>query len=421
MTGFQTGNARHARSTLNVETVHIDSASIHDAVSGVSRRGNPDWTDWETRAICEVTLPLMFASRVHIPPPLRRGPIGIPGPADPVLEILSDCISEPSFSRARQKFAREVTERWADESLNEIRRKFELAKEDPSLDIFVRWHVENEWVYHIGRLGSLIDRQFERQVRTVLRWTPSQSRELLTEASSLRVVKLYTERYKTSGSLPPDDLINGYLVSTLIRGRYYQEISALSRGEFIWSPFRDYALRPVGALTRVDKFANDLTRLVLAGMICRGAMEERSAEEAIAGWAENIRRFRNHRVDIAPEDDQSKAIKEAVDIARRCELRFRWTKLETVLEGTVEHLLSPLVAFAAGLYVLATFGSHPVSLAAHVGSEWIAKPFLEALEAKICFALTHSQYRLEQIGTQAAKRLFAVRRKDLPSLSGPPT
>jgi hypothetical protein len=330
------------------------------------------------------------------------------------MEILGDFISEPSVSPHAKKAARVATKRWATEFGDEIRARFEKSKKDPSLDPFVRWHVEFEWPYHIGRLGSLVDPQFENEVRSVLEWSKRDLKDVRSWGSDLKVVKLWSEGYKRSGELPPQVLVDGYLVSSLIRGRYYQEIAGSGGGEFIWSPLRDYALRPVVALTQFHDFKKDLTRLVLVGVICRGAMEESSELDAIVSWAENIRRFKKQPVEILPEDDQEKAIKNAVDIARRCGFQFQWPKLETALQGTMEYLLSPLVGFAGGLFALATLGSHPLSFAYHAGSEWIARPFIEDVAAKIYLAATESNFRLERIARSAAQRLFAFQKKDLP-------
>lgn len=391
----------------------IDSASVHDAISGLSRRGALDWSDWEKRALYEVTLSLLFRPRVHIPPPPRRGPSGVTGLVDPVMEILRDFISEPSVTLQKKKAALQATKLWVERHADEIRSTFERSRSDPSLDPFVRWHVEWEWPYHVGRLGGLVDPQMEHEVRTILGWSQNDQKNVRSWGSDLRVVELWSGRFKATGQLPPQVLVDGWLVSALLRGRYYQEIARSVGGDFIWSPFRDYALEPVVTLTEFDDFKKDLTKPVLAGLICRGAMEERSERDAIVSWAENIRRFRTKPVRILPEDDLGKAEKKAVDVARRCDFQFQWQKLEVMLEGTVVHFLSSVVGIAAGLFALATSNSHSAPVVAHVGSEWIARPFIHDVAEKVYLGFTRSSFRLKGLAHSGARRLFALAKKDL--------
>ena len=77
----------------------IDSASLHSVISALARRDGPDWTEWEKRALSEVTLSLLFRANVRIPPPPKGSrQARETALVDHIFEILRDSVSDASVS-----------------------------------------------------------------------------------------------------------------------------------------------------------------------------------------------------------------------------------------------------------------------------------------------------------------------------------
>jgi hypothetical protein len=113
----------------------IDSASMHAVVSGLVRKGEGDWTDWEARAIAEVTLSLLYRVNVSIPPPPRRQrtlkfapPIT---PVDRILDILRDFVSNAAVSARDQKRALTATKDWINEDPRQDCGGVQIDEEEP--------------------------------------------------------------------------------------------------------------------------------------------------------------------------------------------------------------------------------------------------------------------------------------------------
>jgi hypothetical protein len=119
-----------------------------------------------------------------------------------------------------------------------------------------------------------------------------------------------------SGELPPQEVLDAYLLCSLIRGRYYQYLAEREHQTYIWHPFRNYALEPLQYVRSLETRDENLTEFYLAGMICRGAMTENSEQDAIRSWADNVNKVLQRTIFMEPETDHERARKRAVSIAK---------------------------------------------------------------------------------------------------------
>jgi len=275
----------------------IDSASIHSLISALVRRGGPSWTGWERLAPAEVTLSLLFRSNVRIPP-LPKGPGSRHGTAlvDHILEVLDEFVADAHVASKRKQDAIQSAKSWVQSAPQTLQQAYGRFKEDPSSDVFTRWAVARDWLYHVGRLGSLIDDPTFDEVAEVLQWSPQEKRSIRRQSKEPRLVRLWSEKCREHGELPPQEIVDGYLVSSLLRGRYYRDLALLCGGNYVWHSFRNYVIEPVAELSRFDLFADRLTEVYLAGIVCSSAMEWDSDEEVVRSWAENVRRLRSRTV-----------------------------------------------------------------------------------------------------------------------------
>lgn len=391
----------------------IDSASLHSLISALVCGRNRDWTNWERRAVAEVTLSLLFRANVTIPPPPKRvEKVYSTALVDHIFVILKDFISDARVSNQQRKEALSSTKSWVSKDPHKIREAFKLFKQDPSSEVFTRWAIERDWQYHVSRLGGLVDEPTIDEIATVLQWSAQEKKEVQRRSKEFELVKFWSNNYISSGELPPQDVVDGYLVSSLVRGRYYQAL-ATKGFNYIWHPFRNYVLEPVVELTHFDLFNDRLVEIYLAGMICRGAMEEANDTEIIKTWAENIRRLRSRTLEIPREGNPDRAVKEAVKLARKCKLHIRWNRLDDILEGTKHYFVLPIAGIAAGMFTYLATGSHAASVLAHVTADNYVRPYADSVAAKIYNAATNSNSYLKKLAKAGTQRVFAITKDDL--------
>jgi hypothetical protein len=260
------------------------------------------------------------------------------------------------------------------------------------------------------RFGDLIDQATFDETALVLGWSREEKTKIRRWSKDPSIVELWSQQFQRTGELPPRELIDGYFFSSLIRGRYYQ---ALDSGSYVWHPFRNYVIDAITELSELRLYRDRLIEVYLAGMICRGAMEESSGDDVIVSWAENIRRLKSHTLKIPPETDHERACERAVCLAKSCDLHFRWPKLDRIIESTIHLFVLPIIGMAAGLYIAAETASHGVSILAEGGSQVFLRGYVEQVAAQIQAASSGSSINLRRIAKDGTQRIFAVVKDEL--------
>lgn len=391
----------------------VDSASLHSLISALVRREPPVWTPWERLAVAEVTLSLLFRSHVYIPaPPKRRQYHAGVFLVDHILEILNEFVADVPYKPKLRSNALEHTKLWVDRDPENLRVAYRRFKDDPSAEVFTRWAISRDWVYHFRRFGTLVDDPTFDEVAKVLRWSSKERKVVRRMSKEQKLIELWSELCREKREFPPQEVLDGFLVSALLRGRYYQDLAAGAGGDYVWHSFRNYVMEPITPLTDFESFRDRLVELYLAGIVCRGAMEEESDQDVIISWADNVRKLRRRTLVIPRESEPERAKNLAVNIAKDCELHIRWERLERILEGTV-HSFVTLVGIAAGTLTYLGTASHLVSVAAHIETERLVRPYAENLVETIKEAATGSTVYLSRLAETGMQRVFAVTTADL--------
>jgi len=277
----------------------------------------------------------------------------------------------------------------------------------------VRWAVGHDWLYHVGRLSSLIDEPYLDDIAAILDWSPSEKKSVKEKSKQLDLVEFWSEKCREEGDLPPEEILAGFLLSSLLRGRYYYELAKRSDAAFVWHRFRNFSIDPVGKVTEFTPSTESLVELYLAGLICRGAMEESSEAEVIQTWAENIRRLRVRTLQVPRRSEHKAALDCAVQVAKTCDLRFRSRAISRVVDSTVEFFVLPILGIASGLVAYAGTGSHEASLAAHGTGELLARPCAAFLAERLKRKYSHSGFYIEKTAGEGVRRLFALGKGDV--------
>jgi hypothetical protein len=360
---------------------------------------------------------LLFHPKMSVPPPPKHGKVREPSLVDNVYEILGDYVQQQEFPERQKENALSLTKSWVHNEASFLRDRYSAMRQDPSCDALIRWNTANDWAYHVSRLRGLLDASTFDETASVLQWSPAEKQSVRRWHKDITVVKLWSTNCAERGSLPPRELVDGWLVSSLIRSRYYQYLADANHGEYVWHPYRNYVLRPVTQLSDFRPFDNHLVELYLAGMICRGAMEEESDPEIVISWAENIKKLKARALLIPEERNHDGARNLAVLIAKETNLRFRWVRMERILEGAADKFVLPLIGIATGMYVALETGFEGYSLLGHLGSETFARPYVESVESKLRKILEGSKVRLKRLAKGGARRIFAVMKSEIDEAS----
>ncbi len=395
----------------------VDSSTVHSTISALTRRDGLPWTGWERTALSELTIGLLYRTDVRIPkPPNGGGHTGGENLSDVIFNTLSDSISEQSFTPTIGSRALVSTKQWVNSDLDRIREAYKQFKLDPSSEVWTRWAVERDWPYHVLRLNSLVDESTISEVAAVLNWSEEEQADVRVMGGNLELVRWWSRRLRDDGELPPQQYIDGYRVAGLIRGRYYYEVAKSVNGKNIWHPSRNYILDSVNSTTSFAGLGDRKVQAFLAGIICVSALEESSEMEAVKSWAENIRNIRSRVLDIAPETDNTIAGETAARLARDCELRLVWSKLDKILQLAENCFVIPLVGIATGTIARSLGAPNEVAALAGGSAGFLSRPFADRLRLEIYDGIIGSDPVLKRMARTGVQRLFAVTEGDLKAL-----
>ena|SRR5437867_2453702 len=389
-------------------TQQIDSMSLHTVISGLLRVKSAPPTNWERRSLAEVTLSLLYRAHVEIsPPPKLSRSKPLTNLVDHVYDELKDFVSDAATDTRMSAAAKLAVNEWVSKDIQRVKRTYDSWLRDTSAEAWTRWAIERDWPYHVGRLGSLVDDAFFDSVAKVLGWSGPEKKRIKEEARNTRLVHHWSEECRLSGKLPPPDFLQGYQVSSLLRGRYYQELVKKQRGTYVWHPMRNYVCEPVVELTELTSLADRLVELYLAGLICFGAASEEQEESVVHEWAANIRKIRENVIQIPLQTERDRAVNNAVDLFRSCGLTLRGQKLEKALEWGTELTLN-VIGMAAGIIAVAETGSHIAYAPAHTAAEATARPYVGAVAQRLQGMTTHSRTYLAHVARRGVERFFVV-------------
>jgi hypothetical protein len=395
-----------------MKIAQIDSASLHSVVSGLQRGRTGQISEWERTSLAEVSLSLLFKQNINIPAPPKIGHNLLHSDVDNITEILHESVQDIASKPKDKKWHIEQFKNWINKNSGLINQRFNLLQNDPSYEDFIRWSIEKAWPYHVTRLGSLIDHVVFNDIASILDWPKKESIKIKKHCEDVDHIRLLSKSFKRDNILPPQEFIAGYMLSTLLRGRYYLNIAFQSDKKFIWHALRNYIIDPVEEITELDLLNNKLVEKYLAGLICYGAMQEKDNESAVKSWAGNICKIKNQTIIIPQESDPERAVSLAVKIAKNCKLEIKWPMLDNILDKANEFFILPLFCIATGTVLFVPTGSLEFLLLEHSILESTIRPYAKKLEHKLKFQLPNSTMYMKKISKQGVQRIFAISTKD---------
>jgi hypothetical protein len=361
----------------------IDSGSIHSLMCALGKRTDEAWTEWDFRAVAEVTLAFLLSHKVIVPAPPRDGSNPNWGPVGTINSTLGGFIEVDKVDPITKKAATQGVINWIEWKPELLVEKFKKYKSDPSFGPWLEWHIAREWEHHVRRLKSLIDPPFIEPVGNILGWSPADRRKIANAAKSQTQVDAWSKLYRKTGGLPPQEFIDGFALSGLLRGRYYWIIAREKPEPVVLQAGRSLLLEPV-EVSESKMFEEHKTEVYLAGLITAIAMHDNKKrnideEKAIQRWADNVRLLKEKVYQIPPEGDHEQALNHAFEIAKTCGLDipgFRSVEKHIEDRWTIEYITG--VAIACATHV---FG--PVAVLIHPAVEKIVIPLPKQVQNKI--------------------------------------
>lgn len=317
-----------------VTQAFIDSASLYEIVLVLNRAEPRKSYRLEWDQALEVTAALIRTDHLALPPsPQSEGSAS--GPYGIMIERLRDAVTPLTLTDNITVSALQSTKQWAHRRIDECRAtvaEFTGADGiDPNQDacLWLESHIQNEWVEHATRRGHLFDDKFALSISRILDRPSSELERARRVSSDIPYLR------SLSKSIPDTDdfriIRDCFLVSTILRGGYYDNIARISNRQILSHPLR----RPKKRLTyepikiHLSNFEKYLSNIVLAA-----SFSESNIDNRILLWTENVIALRaaRGRINFQERIADSHAIDDAVHEARRFGLRAHYRLLEKALD-----------------------------------------------------------------------------------------
>jgi hypothetical protein len=122
-----------------------------------------------------------------------------------------------------------------------LAQAIQALKEDPSYDEWLAWHAQYEWLEHTRRLGGFFDHEFSQEISGALGVEADETSRRWIRLSDRQAVEQLGNRVR-AGHVEGEDVgaIDSWLVSTLLRGVYHDELARLRRRQHVRHPVRAF-------------------------------------------------------------------------------------------------------------------------------------------------------------------------------------
>lgn len=329
---------------------YIDSASVQEVVAVFNFKRLKDAYNWACNTALEVTCILFNATHLKVAPgpSFYRAPSGLYGH---LLQSLSDIVIAEHVNylspETHQKALRN-TKRWATRNHKKVVRVYKQLESDKVN--FQRWldrSITDAWVGHAKMLGGLFDKTLIPQISRVLDIPESDLYDIFQLSCDLDVVESYVKRR------PDNDVFKimqqAFTIAALLRGRYHDYVAKELPLQIMHHPIR---AKPV-LLNLQGKpkteFMVSNTEQYLSMIILGGAFAEKTRENRISCWAENVRKVRNavfnQAIDLRPKSYDEVAENHAVEIAQRLNIRTYPQFIEQAFDVAVAMSVGILTSF----------------------------------------------------------------------------
>jgi len=264
----------------------IDSATLFEVVTH-ARKDRPSY-DWASVACRTATAALLFTPHLHVPPsPIRSGE------AEGVYQRLMTGVQELgttlSGGTPPPPGKVDAIREWAANHVEQIRWSLQNLRED---NYYTKWldaEITWAWNEYARRMTGLFTQDFVPELALVLNVSPAELHNLHEQT---RKPSFVASVAKTRHGAAFELLVSAFVITNLLRGRYYSELSRDIDQQLLQHPIRTAEVTRLYSDDLIERraqtFAGSLAEAYFCNLIANAFFVEKTVENRIGLWKENV-------------------------------------------------------------------------------------------------------------------------------------
>ena len=383
----------------------IDSATLFEVVTH-ARKDRPSY-DWANVGCRAATAALLFTPHLHVPPsPIRSGE------SEGVYQQLMTGVQElgTTLSGGAPPPPGKVDSirAWAAAHIEPIRQSLQNLREDNNYTKWLDAEITWAWNEYARRMTGLFTQDFVPELALALDVPPAELYNLHEHTQKPTfVAKLAKTRHGADFEL----LTSAFVITNLLRGRYYAELSSDVNQQLLQHPIRTAEVTRLFSEDLIHPqartFSGSLAETYFCNLVANAFFVEKTVENRLTLWKENVALARGVflekpelRVALAHHvSDWSLARDSAVTVAQQIGLRTYPRFADEAIEA----------AIAAGAAISTTFLLHDwLGLATKLSAYLLEK---RHIPRRVMRKITNRTNRLRKLASAGGGWLSAPVRK----------
>ncbi|MBI5779824.1 MAG: hypothetical protein HZA49_10295 [Planctomycetes bacterium] len=312
---------------------YIDSASVYEIISFYRNDQPKEWYGWTWRGAVETTCAIINMQNLKMAPAPSRNEGPATGEYEHLTKSLSSTITHIKPNSEIQRLAINATKKWANKNTKRIVNVYgELKADRENFSKWINLAVKHAWVEHSKRLRGLFNAEFIPQLALILNIEKRELERIRRLSCDLKILKDYSNRIPNDSEFRT--MWDCYIVSALIRGVYHDYVAKKSKYQIIHHPFRVPVLDKLNSSASSDYDISN-TQNYFASIILASAYAEKTPNNRISCWAENVLKARNamsyEYIDLPSKHHDTIALNLAVESARKIGIRTYSRRTEKIL------------------------------------------------------------------------------------------
>lgn len=270
----------------------IDTATVSQVVQCLDR-GMAGQYPWSLGTVLDLTALLIREGHMGLAPGLTPPKRAVQDNQDLLIHLmlanaLVGSLAQPDTAKVQSAIT--LSKIWIgrNETIAAVRGEVDrLLADKKNFQEWIDWAAPQAWLAHTRRLGGLFDDTYITYVARILNISEREALELHGRSRDseevCRLVAVRGDDFK--------QMTRAYVASTILRGRYHEELARLLHYQLVRHPLRGMVSKartgPVVAEIDVSPAA-----WCLACFVLYGAVRQRGLEGRLRCWVDNIRKVR---------------------------------------------------------------------------------------------------------------------------------
>jgi len=336
---------------------HVDGGTVSGALSLFRFHRPNNAYPWAWQNASEVTALLVSTEHIGLSP--EPAPLRPPtDPTGPLIRQLSGVVESRLIHHEISSTCSVQTKRWVRRNLEKIRGSYAQLKTDiAGFGSWLDWVIENSWASHAARKGGVCDRVFLREVALALEVPYGDLLRIQQLSADPVLLRRFCRHHRSSGDF--DLMVDAFVVSAIIRGKYYAMVARGSSCQFLCHQSREsiFATAPPSS----NEYGLTNTERYLAALLVSSAFRERRYTARISAWSDGILRSRRavaeERIDLRHRRLDDVALEESIRVLKLLDIRTTSKWIDRGVDAGLalgvgvltSFFLDPLAGFAVGM------------------------------------------------------------------------